>query len=394
MSRLRARIVARVGEIDAVAWDACLPGEAENHAYYAACEAAALKSGTELVTCAVCVEREGDGDSEVVAVAPFFLLDYRLDTPLQGRLRTLGDYLFRHMPGLVCLRVLCVGSPYAERCHVGLRPGLDTQTQRLARRALRDAIDCHGRDERVSLVAWKDLAPAENEAFAPLLAEEGFASLGSLPVAVLDLPFVDEADYLATLSSSTRKDIRRKLAKAGEVRVEMRQSIVGIEEDIAALYESTRAQSGLDYGDLERLPIGYFPGVDAALGERAVFMLYWVGPTLAAFNLLLVEKDRVIDKFLGMRYPLARQHNLYVLSWMTNVRYCLSRGVGLLQSGQTAYASKLRFGSRLVASTIVFRHRRSVLNWALKSISPFVAFDRLDPDLKAQRRSQTAQARS
>jgi len=389
MTGLRARICPRVGDLDAAAWDACLPGEAENHAYYAACEAAAL-DGTEIVTSAVCVEQDG----EVVAVAPFFLLDYRLDTPLQGRLRALGDQLFRRMPGLVSLRVLCIGSPYAERCHVGLRPRLDPQTQTLVRRALRDAIDAQGRDENVDLVAWKDLAPAEADAFAPLLTQLGFAGLGSLPVAVLDLPFASEASYLATLSSATRKDIRRKLAKSGEVRIEMRSSIAGIEAEITALYESTRAQSGLDYGDLERLPRDYFARVDAALGGHAVFMLYWVGPTLAAFNLLLIEADRVIDKFLGMRYPLAREHNLYALSWMTNVRYCLNNRIGLLQSGQTAYASKLRFGSRLVASTIFFRHRRSLLNWALKTVSPYVAFDRLDPDLKAHRRSQTAQARS
>lgn len=133
MTGLRARIIPRVGDLNAAAWDACFPGEAENHAYYSACESAAL-SGTEIVTSAVCVERDG----EVIAAAPFFLLDYRLDMPLQGRLRALGDLLFRHLPGLVSLRVLCVGSPYAERCHVGLRPGLDPQTQALARRALRE----------------------------------------------------------------------------------------------------------------------------------------------------------------------------------------------------------------------------------------------------------------
>lgn len=388
MNGVHATIRAHVGEIDGAAWDSCLPGEAENHAYYAACEGAAL-GGTEIVTRAVSVERDG----KVVAVAPFFLLDYRMDTPLQGPLRALGDWLFRRMPGLVSLRVLCIGSPYAERCHVGLLPGLDAATQALAREALLDALDDHAREEGASLVAWKDLAQAEAQAFEPLLAREGFSRLGSLPVAVLDLPFAVEADYIATLSAATRKDIRRKLGKASAVRVEMRGSIAGMEDEIAALYESTRARSGLDYGDLERLPQDYFRGVDAALGERALFVLYWVGGTLAAFNLLLVETDRVIDKFLGMRYPLAREHNLYVVSWMTNVRYCLQHGIGLLQSGQTAYASKLRFGSRLVPSSIFVRHRRRVLNWALRSLGPYVAFDRLDPDLRAHRLAQTQRAR-
>jgi hypothetical protein len=387
MTALRAHIARRVAEIDATAWDGCFPGEAENHAYYSACETAALASGAELVTSAASVERAG----ETIAVAPFFLIDYRLDTPLQGPLRALGDYLFRHARRLVSLRVLCIGSPYAERCHIGLSPELDAQARQQARLALREVIDAHGRDEGVHIIAWKDLTPDDTEAFQDILRDDGFIRLGSLPVAVLDLPFQSEADYLATLSAATRKDIRRKLAKAGDVRIEMRHSIAGIEAEIVALYESTRAQSGLDYGDLEKLPPGYFSGTAAALGERALFVLYWIGTTLVAFNLLLIERERVIDKILGMRYPQAREHNLYALSWMTNVRYCLAHGIGRLQSGQTAYASKLRFGSRLVPSVIFFRHRQGVLNWVLRSISPYIAFDRLDPDLKAHRLSQHMQ---
>jgi hypothetical protein len=279
------------------------------------------------------------------------------------------------------MRALCVGSPYAERCHAGMAPGLPVPLAAQAGAALRAEIERHGRDRKADVVAWKDLAPPEDAAFASGFNADGYGRLGSLPVAVLDLPFTDEAGYLASLSASTRKDIRRKLAKADAVRIEMRHDIAGIETVIAELYESTRLNSGLDYGDLEALPPGYFGAVADALGERAVFVLYWVGSTLAAFNLLLVETDRVIDKFLGMRYPLAREHNIYAVSWMTNVRFCIERGIAALQSGQTAYASKLRFGSRLVPSVIAFRHRRASLQWILRSLSPWLAFDRFDPDL-------------
>jgi hypothetical protein len=384
MNALRSRVVVSVADIDAISWDACFPGEAENHTYYLACETAARQAGTGLVMGAACVE-DATG---VLAVVPFFVLDYRLDTPLQGRLRALGDFLFARAPCLVSLKVLCAGSPYAERCHLGLVPELGEESRLAACQALRDALARQAAVERAQLVAWKDLAPADAEVFGDVVAKDGFVRLGSLPVAVLDLPFADEAAYLATLSSATRKDIRRKLAKAGDIRVEMRHSIAGLEGEIAALYEQTRVQSGLDYGDLEVLPPDYFANVSGALGERALFALYWVGTTLAAFNLLLLERDRVIDKFLGMRYPLARERNLYVVSWMTNVRYCLAHGITRLQSGQTAYASKLRFGSRLVPSAIFFRHRQPVFNWALRSLSPLLAFDRLDPDLKAHRLSR------
>ena len=383
MSGMHSHIVAGVDAIDAGLWNTCFPGEAENHAYYVACESAARQGGSSVRTAAAYVEEDG----VLVAVAPFFMLDYRLDTPLQGRLRPIGDFLFRRLPGLVSLKVLCVGSPYAERCHVGFAPNLSDAKRTAAGRALCELLEREAARQFASLVAWKDLAPGEEAMLGAMLVNNGFARLGSLPVAVLDLPPAGEDIYLATLSAATRKDIRRKLAKADTVRIEMRRSIVGIEADITALYESTRLHSGLDYGDLEQLPPGYFAEVSQALGNRAVFALYWVGDTLAAFNLLLVEQNRVIDKFLGMLYPLARDHNLYVVSWMANVRFCLANGVGTLQSGQTAYASKLRFGSRLVPSTIFFKHRRPAFNWVLHWFGPLFAFDRLDPDLKAHRLS-------
>lgn len=373
------RYVCSIAEIDAHAWDACLPGEAESHAYYRACDAVAAESDVGLRMAAACVEEGG----EVVALVPFFRLDYRLDTPLQGRLRAAGDALFRHAPGLVTLKVLCVGSPYAERCHLGFSPKLDAAGRRVAFQALAGVLDRQATEEGLRLVVWKDLAPAEEEGFGGILKQAGFARLGSLPIALLDLPYADEAAYLASLSPATRKDIRRKLAKAGAVRIEYRFDITGLEATIEALYESTRGQSGLDYGDLEVLPPGYFPAVANALGERAVFVLYWIGDELAAFNLLLVEPDRVIDKFLGMRYPLARVHNLYAVSWMANVRFCLDRSIRHLQTGQTAYASKLRFGSHLVPSTIHFRHRNRPLQWLLGRLSPRLSFERLDPDLSS-----------
>ncbi|POR51223.1 GNAT family N-acetyltransferase [Bosea psychrotolerans] len=375
MTGFSGRIAARVAEI--AAWDTCLPGEVESHDYYRACDDAAATSGIGLRCAAVVVEDA----SGIAAVAPFFRLDYRLDTPLQGRLRQIADALFSRFPGLVTLKVICVGSPYAERCHLGFAPRLGAAARQEATRAMLAALEQQAAREGAHLLAFKDLAPAEDALLAPLLDGEGFALLGSLPVAVLDLPYPDEDGYLASLSAATRKDIRRKLAKAKAVRIEHRSDMTGLEDAIGNLYESTRGQSVLDYGELEVLPPGYFAAVSKALGDRALFVLYWIGEELAAFNLLLIEPDRVIDKFLGMSYPLARDHNLYAVSWMANVRFCLERGIRELQTGQTAYASKLRFGSRLVPSTIRFRHRNLPLQWLLGHLSPRLSFGRFDPNL-------------
>jgi hypothetical protein len=67
------------------------------------------------------------------------------------------------------------------------------------------------------------------------------------------------------------------------------------------------------------------------------------------------------------------------------VRECIARGIPLLQTGQTAYGPKLRYGSRLEPAYIYFKHRSALPYAILKTVSRFIKADRLDPDLKAAR---------
>ena len=160
-------------------------------------------------------------------------------------------------------------------------------------------------------------------------------------------------------------------------------------ERIEPLYQATRASSALDYGEFEELPPGYFARVMQALGPRAFLHLYWVGEELAAFNLMFRDDQRLIDKFWGMKREIARQHDLYFISWMHNVRYCLREAIPLLQTGQTAYALKLRLGSRLVPGHVWFRHRNFVVDRMLRVLARFIAYDAMDPDLKALAKKET-----
>jgi len=370
-----ARITNGVREMPRQAWTRLFPNEVEGWDYYAACEANP-PHGFSFFAAGIW------SGSELIAAAPVFSVTYRLDTPIQGRLRPAADWLYRNAAWLVEHKVMGFGSPLAERAHIGFDPELDPDQRGVAAAQLIAALDAHAAASGAMVLAVKDLADRELFPIDRNLAEAGFARVASLPVAVLDLSFGSEAEYFASLSAATRKDIRRKLRHSGgRVRIEQRVSLDGVEPQVRELYAQTRVHSKLDYGDFEELAPSYFGDVSRALGPRAVFMLYWVGDTLVAFNLLLVEPARVIDKFLGMRYPLAQQHNLYVVSWMTNVRFCLDRGIGTLQTGQTAYAAKLHMGSRLEKSWVYFRHRGRITNWLFRTFSPLLAFDKMDPDL-------------
>lgn len=373
---LTARITSGVGALSEAEWRGCYPHDAEGWQYYRACEMQAVPG----VALAAVEVRDEAG---LGVAAPLFQLSYRLDTPLQDRLRSLADAVSRRAPSLTEWKLLGVGSPYADRCHVAVRPDLTEGQRDAALTALIRAVEAEGESRRAALIVYKDLSGAENATLEGVLGRARYNPIRSLPVAALDLQKTPDLErYIAGLSSSTRKDVRRKLKGAAGVRVERRTNIDDLADKIEALYEETRQHSGVHYGDFEALPQDYFRSVAQCAQEKAQFMLYWVGDELAAFNLLLLGRDTVIDKFLGMRYPLGPSNNIYVVSWMENVRFCLETGRRWLQSGQTAYSSKVRLGSSLVPSTIFARHRNPVINRVIRLAAPLAAFDRWDPDLR------------
>src|SRR5262249_15469383 len=121
----------------------------------------------------------------------------------------------------------------------------------------------------------------------------------------------------------------------------------------------------------------------AECAPRALCATYWLDGALVAFNLVLCDGDRMIDKFLGMDYAKAREHNLYFYTWMENVRYCIANGILVYQSGQGLHQQKKRLGSRLLANWLWYRHRNPLVDRLLAAIEGVARLDRGDAELAA-----------
>jgi hypothetical protein len=369
-----AALHASVTDIERADWERCLPGEAEGWDYYSACETC-LPNASQPV--AISVSR----GSEVVAVAPLFYLEHRIDSALHGHARSITDALNRVCRGVFSVRVIGIGSPYAERCHLGCAATLGPAERSEALACMLRAVEDYAASVRIALTVVKDLVARDARALVHPLERLGYAPLQSLPVAVVELP-ASMDDYLVQLSRATRKDVRRKLRKASHVTVETIEDTSAVATEMERLYRSTQLNSALDYGDLEVLPAGYFRALSQLPRGRAAVKLYRAADKLLAFNLLFFERDRVIDKFIGIDYELARDYDIYVLSWMENVREALRRNARYLQTGQTAYRRKIQLGSRLTPCVVYFRHRSPPLHAVLRVVARWLAFDRHDPELR------------
>lgn len=383
----RAEVHATIAEIPEPAWDGLLPGEAESWAYYRAAEATPPE-GFALGAISV---RAGQ---DIVAVAPMFRVAYRIDTPLQGALRRAGQWVFEHAPRLVSLPVAGVGSPFSDNCTIGFAAGLDAAERKQAFAVMLEAVESLAAADKSALIAVKSI-DGQCEGLAGAFTEHRFARVTSVPLVMLDLPFTSFDDYLASLPAKTRGYFKRKLRARSKVRMEYRTSLAGIEDQVYDLFQSTLKHSKVDYGEFEQVPASYFSRVLEAMGEGIQCQLWWLGSELVGFQFSLVGRDRIVTKHIGMKYPQAKDLNLYFLNWLSMIEFAIARGIPRIEMGATTYATKLLFGGYLSQRWLYFRFRGDVANFVFQPLAPLFDFERHDPELKALRsRTDMPEARA
>jgi predicted N-acyltransferase len=165
-------------------------------------------------------------------------------------------------------------------------------------------------------------------------------------------------EFLARFSKAARKDLRRKMRASHEVRVIRSRTISPFLDRIYTLYLETVARSPMAFGAHNRL---FFEKICERVPD-AEYTLYFVQEELAAFNLLVVKQEAMVDKYFCMDYLLGRKYNLYVLSWLENIRTCLEQNIPLYFTGQGAEKTKAHLGATLIPGFVLFKHQQPLID--------------------------------
>jgi predicted N-acyltransferase len=348
-------------------WNACFPNLAEDYDCLLSIEEAGI-AGFEWRYITVI------DNGIVLAAMPMFLCDYALDTTLEdGAVRRAVRRIRRRFPGFLTLRLACLGSPCTENGVVGFRSGILPDQRESIFSLLLHTFEKTAAEEKCQLMGLKDIAqPTASELVRPLSA---YAGIGGLPTAWMDVDFPSIDAYLARLSAGTRKDMKRKLKTLSRVKIETRSDFGDLMPQVIALYQDTRNRSEWQF---EELTSAYFAGTMSNMAGRALCNFYFVDEALMAVNLLIHDRDTLIDKFFCMNEN-GRAYNLYFLSWFNNLQYCVDNDIGRYQSGQAYYENKVRLGSQLTGNTMYFRHRNRFVQTLLRWISPYFSFDETKP---------------
>jgi hypothetical protein len=294
-------------------------------------------------------------DDAPVLLLPLFESRFDLSTFAEGWSKRSLRAAVRLVPSIFHPRVLGVGLLVGEWSEIGIDPQIDAGTLEAAWKMALGALQTLAAELKSDLVAFYNF---NHHGKLPGEVFRKFNRVQCLPCARLPITFDSLEEYLGRLSRAARKDLRRKMRVSHEVRVIRSRNISPFLDRIYKLYLETVERCPMAFGVHNRLFLGNIcervPGAE--------YTLYFVKEELVAFNLLVVTQESMVDKYFCMDYELGRKYNLYFVSWLENVRYCVEEKIPLYHAGQGAETTKAHLGATFIPSFILFKHRQPVID--------------------------------
>lgn len=289
-------------------------------------------------------------DDVPILLLPLFETRFDLSRFMGGWIKKALKAAGRLIPSIFQPRVLGVGMLEGEWSEIGIDPDLDRSTHEAAWKSALSALQMLARERKSDLVAFYNFNQYGN------LPEEVVARFNRMQYrncAQLRIDFNSIDEFLARRSRAARKHLRRKMRVAPCVRIIRSRAISPFLDKVYELYQETVERSPMSLGVHNRL---FFEKICERV-PGAEYTLYFVQEELVAFNLLVVKQEEMLDLYFCMEYGLGRTYNLYVLSWLENIRTCLERNIPQYYAGAGAEKTKAHMGATFIPSFLFFKHR-------------------------------------
>ena len=352
------------------AWPRALQNKSKDHRYYEIVEET-LQCGFEHHYLLL-----KDSSGNVRAIQPVFFVRQNLVEGVPGKLRSVVDFIRKVFPHFLTMRVLMVG------CGAGTGDlaACDEQDEPWVANALRSTLRTFARQNKVSLIVFKDF-PASYRSALETLRLNNYARIPSMPMTRLLLHHETWDDYFCTLSKATRKDLRRKFRKAErapKIEMEVVNDIAPFIDEIYPLYLAVHEKSPLKF---ETLTKDYFRAIAQQMPERARFFIWRQENRIVAFSFCLVSGDAIYDECIGLDYSVALDLHLYFYTLREIISWALQEGLKYYYSNPLNYEPKLHLDCELLPLDLYVMHTNPLLNPVFRRVIKYLGPTRHDPVL-------------
>lgn len=366
---LKTRVARKITEIPADDWNKVYPDILESYNFYKTLDEAGLGQFT-LFYIVVYVRKNP------VAATACFLVYYPLDTSISGPLRRVTNSIKKVMPNIFSLKAVICGAPMNQG-KIGIAGDADTIMKAILRR-----MEQIAKKNKAPIVAFKDFDQTHTKILDPL-QKAGFSKFDSLPTTILNVWFKDFEEYLMTLSSASRYDLRRKFRKVdGHVKIylEIVDALEGRAlHEVYKLYLDIVAKHDMNF---ELLPIEFFKKISINMPGHTKFFLWRIDGKLVMFLFGMASKDLFIDYYVGFDYSLALKYHLYFVKFRETLNWCIRHKIKQYEMGITGYEPKRRLGFDFIPLYLYVKLRNRMLRPIFNLICQFLKFENFDPALK------------
>lgn len=199
--------------------------------------------------------------------------------------------------------------------------------------------------------------------------QAGFVPVEGQALAYVPITFASTQDYLDKLPKDSRRYLRRKLRTREQIDVTRVYTGAAFDDDqkvdeYYALYQGVYAQSDVHF---DKLTKAFFTQLLRDQSNGGIVFEYRHAETqeFLGWNLCFEHQGKLVDKYIGLSYPLSREMNLYFVSWFVNLEYALEKGLSHYVAGWTDPGVKALLGATFTPT----RHMVYVRNPILRALA-------------------------
>jgi peptidoglycan biosynthesis/recognition FemAB-like protein len=319
-----------------------------------------------------------DGDGQVRAVQPFFLVDQDILEGLDAERIRWISWVRRFYPRFLKLRTLMIGCSAGE-AHLA---ATETLPADIVAETLSNGIVRQARLLNAKLIVLKEF-PSRYRKLLHCFVQCGFARAPSMPMTMLDIRYDSFDAYMVkALKSSSRKKLRKNLeATAGvsDIRMSVTDDAASFVDEVYPLYLQVFERSRMRF---EKLTKDYFRQIGQRMNDKVRFFAWRRGNMLVAFSLCMVQGDSLYAEYVGFDYAVALDLHLYHYVVRDMINWGIGNGYKWFRSSGLNYDPKLHMRHRLDPIDLYVRHTSILANAILKLALPWIVPVRYDATLK------------
>lgn len=354
----RTVVLTSIRDIDAARWDE-LAGDASvvrSHAYLDAVEQAGIND------CRYYYPAVYNQHDELVAQACVYTISTDFSQLLPARLQRWVAGLRRLWPRFMSVRITECASPMVAGHALTIRQGEDRAA---LLGELEIAINGIARSAHSGLIVIRDFLGSEREGVDELL-RHGYALRQNMPLARIRVRWKSYDEYLASMRARYRKDVKRRLQRAGAhgQTVKTLQQFGEHAETWAAQSQVVLARA--QRFKRERLGPAYYANMDRKLGKHSLMLVACREERMVAHGMVLTDAENTIATFFG------REAGRPSAEWFSLMNEVIKLGIErqsrYIHLGLGSYDAKALVGADIEPLYLYCRTRFAPLNWLIRMV--------------------------